>query len=209
MFPSGLCSPKNTQLKATEATRQPAHSQKVLVVSSTENKDSTSGGEDSDDNSSELKWKDSSRLPDFGLLRLTPDGPFPVEDLEHNLPLLNDAETVLLMEVKRLVKDSHVKIMEGLTEAKQDLEVQAAYVFSRGTQTSVIAVAAAGDRYEWATLMKNPRMPSCTPSEDEDPTWTPHGTGIKPVILKGKWSSHKRIISVEADADWEDIKSSL
>lgn len=123
-----------------------------------------------------------------------------------NVPLLNDAETVLLMEVKRLVEQDHLSITKRLAEAQEDLEAQAAYVFSRGAQTSVVAVAVAGERYMWAILTKNLRMPSLTLSEEEDPTWTPVETEIKPVILVGEWSPHKHIITVEADAEWEEIK---
>ncbi|ETW75860.1 hypothetical protein HETIRDRAFT_119185 [Heterobasidion irregulare TC 32-1] len=178
---------KHAQSKATTALRSTGPQR--VVVPSTEK--STSVHEDSDDDSSDLKsqWKDSSRLPDFGILRLTPDGPVPID----NVPLLNDAETVLLMEVKRLVEQDHLSITKRLAEAQEDLEVQAASGRRRRT-----IHAGHSD--------KEPRMPSCTLSEDEDPTWTPVATEIKPVILVGEWSPHKHIITVEADAEWEEIK---
>lgn len=157
-----------------------------------------------------ISWKDSFRIPDFVLLRVKAIGVVPVKDMAQQTASLEREQVVLLLEVKRLIlKDDATNIERQLDDAKDCLQIQAAYVFSHSEQVSVKAVAVAGHYFQLTTIRRNSSKPRSTQSEISDPTWASSGRANQALLPVIWWTKTLDIGSKEAFAVWNQLRQEL
>ena len=174
-----------------------------IIYASEENKDEESNG-----SKHTRSWKDTSRVTDFSLLHVRSKGTITQEEMTNGQFDVGAVEVVLIMEVKRI--QDEIDVLPRLDSAKDALLTQASYVFScNPKQSSIVAVAVAGNYYTYTILRNNLDKLSPARSEMHDSAWIPPQDTVRPIIRR-KWSD---IIAIDetdrSDGDWKAIKKDL